>query len=144
MNQPVLKKKNARHGRIPTIDFLKGASIIMIFYAHISFSWMATDLEASLRLQWYLLDFFGPSMFLSLSMVGNMISLERNRARGIKKTFTGRTLLKASYLLIWGEIINILNVYNMKGYHFTAWNIITVIGLFSLLLPLILKLKAWM
>ncbi|MHA1682675.1 MAG: hypothetical protein ACTSUE_17180 [Promethearchaeota archaeon] len=137
----VQKKSEKPLKRIPTIDFLKGISLICVFYAHTSYAWFTTEFISFSRFQWYLLDAFGPVMFVTLSMVGNMVGIEKRRIKGETKLFPAKNLIKVSYLLLWGELINFFNLYSLGLFHLSAWNVITAIGIFTLVLPVFLKMK---
>nr|MDO8115333.1 hypothetical protein [Candidatus Sigynarchaeota archaeon] len=138
---PGIRETAHKPGRITTIDTMKGFSMIMIFYCHFSFIWRTGDWVSFMRIQWLLLDFFGPVMFISMSVLGTMSS-NLNREPGEKKeAWSRRSLLKISFLFIIGEMINAYTLGSIGIYHVFAWNIVTAIAVFSLLMPAILQLK---
>jgi hypothetical protein len=128
--------------RITTIDTMKGMSIIMIFYCHFAFIWRTEDWIAFTRVQWLVLDFFGPAMFVTMSMLGNMLSsakeMETSKHGAL---YSSKALLKISYLFIIGELINLLTIGDYGILHVAEWNVVTTIAIFSLLIPLIARLK---
>ncbi len=133
----------APSSRLVTIDYMKGLSMMMIFYGHIGWTWRASSWISFSRLQWVLLDFFGPAMFVTLSVVGSMLSLQKKNAGDAGPLFPGRTLVKVSFVLAFGEVINAINGWHMGAYHLIGWNVITFIALFSyLFLPALLRSKA--
>ncbi|MHA1791086.1 MAG: heparan-alpha-glucosaminide N-acetyltransferase domain-containing protein [Promethearchaeota archaeon] len=130
-----------RYMRIHTIDFMKGLSMIMIFYCHLSWVWRAMDWFSLMRFEWFILDFFGPIMFVMMSVVGNMISFKKRQMRGDNAILTRKSFLKVSYLLILGEVINFTAGNYMGAYHFVIWNVITTIAVFSLLTPYLMLIS---
>ncbi|MBN2151299.1 MAG: hypothetical protein JW839_07640 [Candidatus Lokiarchaeota archaeon] len=137
----IIKRKQTKPVRsLVTLDTLKGISIITILYIHVGNVWCAPDFIALMKFQWYLLDFLGPAIYLTLSVVGNMAGSTGQGARDGSSPRPRRRLLKASFLLIYGEIINILTAWRQGIYHVTAWNVITTIAVFTLLMPYLLRL----
>jgi hypothetical protein len=128
--------------RIATLDTMRGMSIIMVLYIHIAGSWCTSDWVAFMRAQWYMTEFFGAAMFITISMVGSMVAMRAQNTSGIKAMYTRRRLLRISFLIIYGEGINIVFSGHLGIYALTNWNIILIIGIFSLLLPLMLRLHA--
>jgi hypothetical protein len=123
-----------------TIDTLKGISILVILYIHVGNVWCAPDFISLMKFQWYIVDFIGPAMFLTLSVIGNMASSVGQNTPGKAPPVPRRRLLRVSFLLIYGEIINLLTAWRQGIYHVTAWNVITTIAVFTLLMPYILRL----
>ncbi len=138
----IIKRKSSTPAQsLVTIDTLKGISILIILYIHVGNVWCAPDFVALMKFQWYLVDFIGPAMFLTLSVIGNMASsLGQNQQAGKAPAVPRRRLLRVSFLLIYGEIINLLTAWRQGIYHVTAWNVITTIAVFTLLMPYILRL----
>jgi len=132
-----------RDRRILTIDTMKGMSMVMILYCHFGWGWRGADWFVFFRFQWLVLDFFGPIMFLTMSVLGVMASHTDELARGIPVRYTPAELLRILALFLIGEIINIFNLWYLGVFHLTAWNIITAIAMVSLLIPYILRLKPW-
>lgn len=135
-------KNKPTKSRITTIDTMKGMSIIMIFYCHFAYLWHADDWAAFVRIQWLFLDFFGPAMFVTMSMLGNMLSSAKeldSLKRGA--LYSTKSLIKISYLFIIGEFINLFTLGGIGILHVFEWNVVTTIAVFSLLMPLILRTK---
>ncbi|MEX2680970.1 MAG: heparan-alpha-glucosaminide N-acetyltransferase domain-containing protein [Candidatus Sigynarchaeota archaeon] len=136
--------------RVPTIDTLRGISIIMVLYIHLAGAWRAPDWSTLLRLQWYATEFFGPAMFITISLVGNMVShfARKNRDSGDQSMPMNRRplalprklLLRSSFLFIVGECINAIFTGRLGLLHLTGWNMITTIALFGLLIPVMLRI----
>jgi hypothetical protein len=127
---------------LPAIDILKGFSMLFIWYVHFSWAWHDASWTALFRFSWYILDFVGPSMFVFLSVIGNMASYQAAATEGRKPGITRLKGLKASFLFIYGECINVFFLWRLGLFHLSGWNVITTIALFSLLLPYMLRLRA--
>jgi uncharacterized membrane protein len=130
----------SRAQSIPTIDTLKGFSMIMMFYMHFAWAWRANDWYSLVRFEWYVTEFFGMTAFILMSLVGNMTSLQARWESGDRSTYTRRKLLRLSFLLIIGECMNLMFIPAVGPFHAIIWNALTGIVLFSLLLPLIMRL----
>ncbi|MHA1683632.1 MAG: hypothetical protein ACTSUE_22020 [Promethearchaeota archaeon] len=125
--------------RICTIDYMKGFSMILIFALHMGWLWLREEAVAFTRLLFLVFDFFGPSMFVTLSVVGSIIGFYKRKRKGIKYLLTTHQILKASFLLIIGELLNLMNI-DMGGWHILSWNVISFVGILTLLIPFILNL----
>ncbi len=132
---------HTNQGRIPTIDTMRGISVILIFHIHFATAWHAADWSALSRFIFYTTDFVGPMLFVVMSILGSMISLEaRANLRG-KSSLSRRTLLRVSFLFLCGESINIETLWRLGWYSLTSWNIVLAIGVFTLILPAFLKIR---
>nr|MDO8088223.1 hypothetical protein [Candidatus Sigynarchaeum springense] len=149
-----MKRENALHMRallargkdppatpIPAIDILKGFSMLFIWYVHFAWAWHDDSWTSLFRFSWYILDVIGPSMFIVLSVVGNMASYQATTMPGRKPGITRKKVFKASFLFIYGECINLFFLWHLGWFHLSGWNVITTIALFSLLLPYMLRLR---
>ncbi|MBN2151297.1 MAG: hypothetical protein JW839_07630 [Candidatus Lokiarchaeota archaeon] len=125
----------------PAIDILKGLSMLLIWYVHFAWAWHDASWTALFRFSWYILDFFGPSMFVVLSIVGNMAGHQAAIDGGRKPGLSRRKVIKASFLFAYGECINAFFLWRLGWFHLSGWNVITTIALFSLLLPYMLRLR---
>lgn len=136
------KCTSPRKDRLVTIDTMKGMSMVMIWLCHFAWGWHASDWTSLFKLLWLVLDFFGPVMFLSMSVLGTMLSLEHNRALGRKPGHPPKSLARISYLFIIGECVNLCMLWRFGLFHVFGWNIVTTIAFFSLLAPRITRLGA--
>ncbi|NMC04162.1 MAG: hypothetical protein GYA24_03065 [Candidatus Lokiarchaeota archaeon] len=136
----LVRKSAAPAQSLVTIDTLKGISILVILYIHVGNVWCAPDFVALMKAQWYFLDFLGPAMFLTLSVVGNMAGSLGQKPNGKGPAIPRRRVLRVSFLLGYGEIINIMTAWRQGIFHASAWNVITTIAVFTLLMPYIVKL----
>ncbi len=136
-------RRSGKDRRILTIDTMKGMSMVMILYCHFGWGWRGADWFVFFRFQWLVLDFFGPIMFLTMSVLGVMASHADELARGVPVKHTLSELLRISALFLIGEAINLFNLSYLGIFHLTAWNIVTAIAMISLLIPYILRLKPW-
>nr|MDO8088224.1 hypothetical protein [Candidatus Sigynarchaeum springense] len=134
----------SRKQAMPTIDTLKGFSMIMVFHVHFAWPWRASDWFSLLRLFWYFTDFFGVATFLIISLVGSMRSIQARWASGNTPLYTREKLLRISYLLLCGEVMNLFFLQWEGPFHLLIWNVLTGIAVFSLLLPLVMKLPVWL
>lgn len=124
--------------RIDAIDTLKGVSMIMIWYTHFMIPWHMPDWEQFFRMQWVVIDFFGPSMFVALSTIGIMLSTRKRFARGDRRLLTLDMGVKVSFLLVVGELLNI--PWYLDGPRLVNWNVVTTVAVFSLLVPAIMRI----
>jgi hypothetical protein len=86
-------------------------------------------------------DFFGPSMFVTLSVVGSIIGYYKRKEKGDERIINVQILLKASYLFIVGELLNlVIDGGRLEIYHLISWNVITFVAFLTLLIPSIMKL----
>lgn len=129
--------------RIPTIDAMKGMSMVMILYCHFGWGWRAPDWYVFFRFQWLVLDFFGPIMFLTMSVLGFLASHAGELASGQPVRHTRQELVRISALFLIGEAINFYSIGYLGAYHVTGWNVVTTIAMVSLLMPGILRIKPW-
>ncbi|HME52225.1 MAG TPA: heparan-alpha-glucosaminide N-acetyltransferase domain-containing protein [Candidatus Lokiarchaeia archaeon] len=142
VNGESAKAEPATKRRITTIDTMKGMSMIMIFYAHFAFILRTSDWTAFTRIQWLFLDFFGPAMFVTMSMLGTMLGSAGGKDLSKREPlYPRRSLIKITYLLIVGEIINLITLGGIGILHVFEWNVVTAIAIFSLVMPLILRMK---
>jgi hypothetical protein len=118
--------------------------MVMILYCHFAWVWHDTSWTALFRFEWLVLDFFGPMMFVTLSMVGNLVRFTAQGLTGKKPGHDAKSLLRIAFLFIIGEILNLYTVGAYGIYHVTEWNVITTIALFSLIQPYILRLPQWL
>ncbi|MBN2151298.1 MAG: DUF1624 domain-containing protein [Candidatus Lokiarchaeota archaeon] len=125
---------------MPAIDTLKGFSMLMMFHIHFAWAWRADDWFSLLRFEWYVTDFFGVATFLTMSLAGNMISLQARWETGDRSLFTRRKLLRLSFLYLIGELLNLMFLPSVGVAHLMIWNVLTGIAVFSLLLPLVMRL----
>jgi hypothetical protein len=126
---------------IPTIDTLRGISVVLILHMHCALAWRASDWSALSRFMFYTTDFVAPVLYTVMSILGNMISLESRYKKEGKYSLSRGAVLRASFLFLYAESLNILNVSRLGWYSLTTWNVILAIVVFTLVLPSMLKLK---
>ncbi len=139
---------NAGSSRIITMDYLKGIAAFWFTIAHMMLyfndkSWMSIMVTFIIALDWLTVD-----LFLALTVVGTMISIKKKEAAGKTKGMFSTAVMKSSFLLIVGLIINI-SVEARALYHVGIWcvfgaNMITVIGLVQMFTYLLVKMKRWL
>jgi hypothetical protein len=139
-NAPVLVNQAAMQKRLPALDYMKGLACIMLFYWHYGMIYSTAEWGLFFNLTQVFLDFFGPALFVTLSIVSVMISHESHATQVGKKPYRKDSLLKTSYLLIVGEVSNAVNCSTMGGYCLLGINVIMFIALYHLLIPQVLKL----
>lgn len=133
-------RASAPTNALVTIDVMKGISLIAMLFMHFA-HWRSAEWQALMQFVWYITDFFGPMMFVTISAVASMVSYY-SQIVGKKVTpYSRRKLLRVSFLFIYGEIFNLFAYWYMGIYHVVAWNAITLIALFSLLIPLMLRIQ---
>jgi hypothetical protein len=129
----------AKH--LTTIDTMKGISIIVLFYGHSAFIWRTTDWFAFMRFTWLVSDFIGPIMFITMSVLANMISAANETIGNQRDSRTRRAWIRASFLFLMGVIYDLGSIVRMGAYFIIGANIFYTIAIFSLLNPLIMRLK---
>jgi hypothetical protein len=127
--------------RLTTIDTMKGMSIIMIFYCHFALSWRTWDWLAFMRLTWLVLDFFGPVMFITMSVLGNMLAARGKPLKKQDRSSARRSWLRAAFIIAMGVIYDVNFIGTMGIFFMFMSNIYYIIAIFSLLIPYIVRLK---
>ena len=127
--------------RINTLDFMRGVSMFFVFYTHFAINWNTSDWTSWCLFQWTVLDFMGITSFTGLSVLGTMIACFKRKEKGDLRLLPASTLLRALYLFILGQFLNIAAQWYMGVDLIFASNILFAIAIFSILTPLILKLN---
>ena len=73
--------------RLASIDFIKGVAIIMIILAHSSEAWFSSEWVFIHGIVYIFLDILGPSLFIFLSALSVVFSIERKKGRLPVTTF---------------------------------------------------------
>ncbi|MEX2680969.1 MAG: hypothetical protein Q6373_005175 [Candidatus Sigynarchaeota archaeon] len=126
---------------LATIDTLRGISVVLMLHMHCALAWHSSEWSALSRLMFYTTDFVAPALYTIMSILANMISLESRRGQGGKYSLSRGAALRASFLFMYGESLNILTFNRLGWYSLTTWNVILVIAVFTLILPSLLKIK---
>lgn len=96
--------------RLRSIDFLRGFSMLFILHHHISMLLLGPDTKYFEGWIWMVLDFFGPSMFLTISCLSVSISILQKRDKiKLGSQSTLNKILKRSVILWLIGIFFILN-----------------------------------
>ncbi len=105
-----LKSKKNSSTRLRSLDFLRGFSMLFIVYHHLAWLLLGPSSIYFEGLIWIFIDFFGPSMFITISCLSVSISILQKRNR-IKQGHQSalKTILKRS-MVLW--IIGIFFVLN--------------------------------
>jgi len=140
INKPVLKQSK-EVDRLPTIDFMRHVSMFFVFYCHFLINWRADNWVAWINLQWTFLDFLGITSFTGLSVLGNMLSYYKRREKGDTRLFTPGSWVRALCLFGIAVIMNLVPQGFMGPIAMLAGNVLTIIAIFSLLTPLVLRLN---
>ena len=134
-----------RSDRLCTIDYLKGFAMFWITFVHLGAYWNDNSWVSLWRIIWLVLDWLGPSIFISITVIGTMISIRKKELAGNTKGMGIYAVKKFSYLFIVGEIMNlIIDVRNLKHvgpWHLLGMNMITAVAFAQLLVYAFIKLS---
>lgn len=116
-----------------------------IIFVHLGAYWNDNSWESLWRIIWLFLDWLGPSIFISITVIGTMISIKRKELAGKNKGMGLNALKKFSYLFIVGEIMNyIIDMMNPKQlgpWQILGMNMITAVAYAQLLVYAFIKLS---
>jgi len=139
-NVPSLANPDGTRKRLAALDYMKGLACIMLFYWHYGMIFSTAEWGGFFCITQIFLDFFGPAMFVILSIVSVMISHQQHAALSGKKSYRIDSLFKTSYLVIVGEVSNVVNCSAQGGFCLLAINIIMFVVVYHLIIPQLLKL----
>jgi hypothetical protein len=111
--------------RVTSFDFTKGFSILYVASIHIGMYWASASWEGHFFAYYMLSDFFGPILFISMSILGTFASRFRMEQKNefVKTDYRKHLLVRSSYLLIIGTIYNVgFDAYN--GFQEGAWALV--------------------
>lgn len=126
--------------RLLSIDFLRGISIIMIYYCHVAMAWKGDDWYSLFIFLWLILDFFGMPMFATISTIGKM----RSYFAGDEKVFSFSTIIHATYLLAVGSAIHLVYVLCGVCTSILPFNIVVFVAFNQIFTPFLLKMRKFM
>ncbi len=123
--------------RIITVDYLKGIAVIWFCLGHMMLYWRDDSWESLAALCIICLDWLTVTFFITTTVLGTMMSIYRKQETGTKRGMFRAAIVKASFLLIVGEGINLTidlsYQYNWGAWHVFGANMISVIALSQLL-----------
>jgi hypothetical protein len=144
------KPTNTKAGtsRIITMDYLKGVAAFWFTLAHMAMyfndkSWMSIMGTAIIVLDWLTVD-----LFLTITVVGTMVSIKKKVASGKSKGMFATAVQKSVFLLIVGLIMNIVidarNDQKIGIWLVFGANMISVIAIVQLFTYMLVKMKRWL
>ena len=123
--------------RLVAIDYIKGLGVIWFILGHMMMYWLDStwmSIEGGLIL---IMDWLAVPMFTTITVLGTLISIEQKIKMGTQKGMFKRAILKAGYLLILGEIMNLMIEFTVNEklgfWHLFGANMISVIALAQIL-----------
>ncbi len=124
--------------RIVTLDYLKGIAVFWFTIGHTIMFWHEDTWISAGAFLALCLDWTGPGLFIAVSVLGTMISIRKRQFSGNTKGMFINGFIKSSFMLIVGEIMNIVLGYaygdrKLGPWHVFGANMITVIGLAQIL-----------
>ena len=129
--------------RLASIDFIKGVAIIMIILAHSSGAWFSSEWVFIHGIVYIFLDILGPSLFIFLSALSVVFSIERKKGRLPEKVIRNNIFARGSMLILVGALINLVLLADQTFFPFTlwGWNIIFFLGFSQIFCYYALKLR---
>jgi len=144
-DQKMQKNVQAQSERINAIDFLKGFAMFWIMFVHLGAYWNDNSWTSLWRIMWLFLDWLGPSIFISITVIGTMISIKKKELAGKTKGMGINALKKFSYLFLVGEIMNYIidarNPTHLGAWHALGMNMITAVAFAQLSVYAFIKLS---
>nr|MDO8117042.1 hypothetical protein [Candidatus Sigynarchaeota archaeon] len=123
--------------RIIAIDYLKGIAVIWFTLGHMMLYWQDGSWRTIVATCIIGLDWLTVNFFVAITVVGTMMSIYKKQETGKNKGMFISALEKSSFLLIVGEVLNVVidlsNNYNWGVFHLFGANMISVIALAQLL-----------
>ena len=142
-------KKGKKSTRLDIIDYLKGIAVIHFTFGHLVLYWsFESNWIAIPGIIALVMDWAGPSLFISFTVIGTMISIRKKQLQHRTKGMFKNALIKFVYLFIVGEVMNIIiDVLNtvstgnsMGLWHILGMNMITAVAFAQLFVYLLVKL----
>ncbi|MFX1237215.1 MAG: heparan-alpha-glucosaminide N-acetyltransferase domain-containing protein [Promethearchaeota archaeon] len=129
--------------RLASIDFVKGIAIIFIIIAHVAAAWLDEQWIFIYGFVYAFLDILGPSLFIFLSALSVVFSINRKKGHLPKKAIRNTIFSRGLSMLLIGSLINF--ALNGADLPFPSclwgWNIISFIGLSQIVCYYTIKLK---
>jgi hypothetical protein len=120
------------------MDYMKGLAVLWFTCGHCMQFWAipSNTWDSPQALIALLLDWTGPALFVSVTVIGTMLSIRQKQLTGQTKGMFWNGFKKATFLIIVGEIMNVfINAINIStnGMNLGAWiifgaNMILVVG----------------
>ncbi|MBN1803009.1 MAG: DUF1624 domain-containing protein [Candidatus Lokiarchaeota archaeon] len=129
--------------RLSSIDFVKGIAIIFIIIAHTSAAWFDENWVFLNGIVYAFLDIFGPSLFIFLSALSVVFSINRKKGVLPQNVIRNMIFARGMMMLFIGSLIN----FALNGSELPfprslwGWNIISFIGLSQIVCYFTLKLS---
>lgn len=139
------ERSSAAGDRLVVIDYLKGIAVIWFTIGHNIIYWEDQTWRSLASIIALSLDWTGPGLFIAFTVFGTLISIRRRMITGNTRGMFKNALIKSSFLLIVGEILNLMinamsgNVYGI--WHIFGANMITDVALAQLLTFGLVKLS---
>ncbi len=127
--------------RIISIDVLKGIAIALVILAHIAGLSFVPEEQWIYGLIYTILDVFGPSMFIFLSVLGVVFSI-LNKPGGTRNKKTRNAVFQRGLIIfLLGSIVNILGTVQQFGpLSFWQWFILQLLAFSQIITFYVLKL----
>jgi len=120
--------------RLATIDLLRGISISVVIYIHFSMAWSQSWSDSMYHI-WAYLDFLAAPMFVMVSCIGKIYSV--NKQDGL---ITPQTITRSSFLLIIGAFIWVFECFSMNRWILPC-NLLFFMGLMQVITPCLMRLN---
>jgi uncharacterized membrane protein len=120
--------------RLGSIDFVKGFAIIFIILCHASSVWFDKDWLFIYGEVYAVLDILGPSLFIFLSALSVIFSIQRKKGKLPDEVIRNRIFSRGITIMAIGILYNVIAFETLGGgrYPFPAnlwgWNILMFIG----------------
>lgn len=95
--------------RVHTFDFFKGFAMLLIYWVHAAGFWNDGSWVSVYRVGYIFVDWIGPSLFVSLSVIGTLTSIKQRVAagKGGTKALVLDAFKKFSFMFAVGTIMNV-------------------------------------
>ena len=137
-------KSSEAADRLVAIDYLKGIGVMWFTFGHNMIYWEDHTWRSLFSLLALTMDWTGPGLFIAFTVLGTLISIRRRMVAGNTQGMFKNALVKSSFLLIIGEILNaVINSMNSGSlgiWHIFGANMITDVALAQLLTYGLVKL----
>jgi hypothetical protein len=141
-------EKKTNTSRIVTMDYLKGIAAFWFTLGHMMLYFNDGSWNSIMALVIIILDWLTVTLFLTLTVVGTMASINKKELSGKTKGMFTTAVQKSVFLLIVGMVINIV-IDNHNPEKLDLWavfgaNMISVIALVQMFTYLLVKMKKWL
>jgi uncharacterized membrane protein len=131
--------------RIRSIDFVKGFAISLIILCHTSGAWLDPFWVYAYGQVYQFLDVFGPSLFIFLSALSVVFSIQKKSGKVPEKVIRLNIFIRGISIMLIGVVYNLISLSTTVEVPFPlnlwGWNILTFIGAAQIITYYVLRLS---